>query len=97
MIFNLIWDCTCVYYIFDPFLVHIVVMNVSLWADTSELSGYKMKTRVNYAWPRLTSPKVVMFPLTALANESIMDIPVRFKILFCFVLLIFKTILQENS
>ncbi|CAG7716425.1 unnamed protein product [Allacma fusca] len=54
----------------------VAVMNMSLWVETSELSGYKMKTQVSYSWPRLTASKVVVFPLTALANETIVDIPV---------------------
>ena len=51
-------------------------MNMSVWLQTNELSGYKLRTQVSYMWPRLASSKVVVFPLTALSNETVIDIPV---------------------
>jgi len=50
---------------------------MTLWIDTSGASGFKIPTKVNYAWPRITASKVVVFPLTAIGNESFVDVPVH--------------------
>ena len=69
------YDVDVMNYVSSP----ISVSNVSLWVETTAAtqgSGYKVKTRVTYTWPRLTSNKSTTFPLTALGNESVMDIPI---------------------
>lgn len=58
-----------------------LVSNISLWVRTSSSAsahgtGYKLKTLVTYTWPRLTSSKTVVFPLTALGNHSLLEIPI---------------------
>ncbi len=52
------------------------VSNVSLWLETSEAKDFKLPTAFVYSWPRLTSSKVLVFPLTALGNQTFLDIPV---------------------
>lgn len=52
------------------------VTNISVWIDTNEVGGYKVLTQVNYVWPRLSIQRPIVFPLTALGNESMLEIPV---------------------
>ncbi|ODN00128.1 Transmembrane protein [Orchesella cincta] len=58
------------------FVSDTTVSNISVWVDTNEVGGYKILTQVNYIWPRVSSLRPVLFPLTALGNESIVEIPV---------------------
>jgi len=51
-----------------------LVSNISVWIDTSGLTGFKSKAQVRYLWPRISSSRVVIFPLTALGNHSVMEI-----------------------
>lgn len=53
------------------------VTNISMWVDTNEMSGYKVATQVNYVWPRMSIQRPIVFPLTALGNESMLEIPVN--------------------
>lgn len=53
------------------------VSNISVWIDTNEVGGYKVLTQVNYIWPRVTVQRPIVFPLTALGNESLLEIPVN--------------------
>jgi hypothetical protein len=48
-----------------------------MWIDTSGLTGFKTKAQVKYAWPRISSSRVVIFPLTALGNHSVLEIPLH--------------------
>lgn len=54
-----------------------IVSNMSVWVDTSGPAGFKIKAKVRYMWPRLTIQKSVLFPLTALGNETLMDVVIQ--------------------
>ncbi|OXA52873.1 hypothetical protein Fcan01_12442 [Folsomia candida] len=51
-----------------------IVSNMSLWVDTNGPSGFKIKAQTRYMWPRVSTQKTILFPLTSLGNETFVDV-----------------------
>lgn len=47
---------------------------MSLWVDTNGPSGFKIKAQTRYMWPRVSTQKTILFPLTSLGNETFVDV-----------------------
>lgn len=51
--------------------------NMTLWAETDSAQDFKIRTALHYTWPRIGGSKVIVFPLTAIGNESLVEISIQ--------------------
>ncbi len=52
----------------------LLVSNMSLWLDTNGPTGFKIKAQTRYMWPRVSSQKSILFPLTSVGNETFLEL-----------------------